>query len=66
MKQAHCPKCGGKDIRISDLTSGHTIPVTRLRAANLRYQVCVSCGHVDAYIADPKQLKRVAEKWKPV
>ena len=64
MKQSHCPKCGGKDIRTSDIKSGHSIPITSFRGANLKYTVCVSCGHVEAYIADPKQLKRIAEKWK--
>jgi predicted nucleic-acid-binding Zn-ribbon protein len=67
MKQSTCPRCGGKDIRTSDLKSEHsTIPVTRFRNAYLRHNVCVSCGYVEAYVADPKQLKRIAEKWKPV
>ena len=66
MKQSHCPKCGGKDVRTSNAKSQHTIPVAAFHAANLRHQVCVSCGYVEAYISDPKQLKRIAEKWKPV
>ena len=66
MKQSPCPRCGGRDIRTSDIKSGHSIPITSFRGANLKYTVCVSCGYVEAYIADPKQLKRIAEKWKPV
>ena len=66
MKQSPCPKCGGKDIRTSDIKGQHsTIPVTRVRGAYLKHNVCVACGYVEAYIPDPKQLKRIAEKWKP-
>lgn len=67
MKQSQCPKCGGKDIRTSDIKGQHaTIPVTNFRGAYLKHQVCVSCGYVEAYVADPKHLKRIAEKWKPL
>ena len=67
MKQAPCPKCGGRDIRTSDFKGQHSqIQVTRFRGAHLKYSVCVSCGYAEAYVADPKQLKRIAEKWKPV
>jgi len=31
----------------------------------LRHDVCVSCGHVEAYVADPKHLSHIVEKWKP-
>jgi predicted nucleic-acid-binding Zn-ribbon protein len=65
MKQSPCPKCGGKDIRTSDAQHA-TIQVTSFRGAYLKHAVCVSCGYVEAYVADPKQLKRIAEKWKPV
>ena len=65
MKQSPCPKCGGKDIRTSDIKGEHsTIPVTTFRGAYLKHNVCVTCGYVEAYVADPKQLKRIAEKWK--
>ncbi len=66
MKQSPCPKCGGKDIRTSDIKSGHSIPITSFRGANLKHTVCVSCGRVEAYVASPKYLKIIAEKWKPV
>jgi len=64
MKQRLCPKCGGKDMRTSDIKSTH-IQVSALRGAYLQYYVCVSCGYVESYITDPKQLARIAEKWKP-
>jgi predicted nucleic-acid-binding Zn-ribbon protein len=67
MKQSGCPKCGGTDVRTSDLKGQHsTIPVTRFRGAYLTHRVCVSCGYVEAYVTDPKYLKLIAEKWKPV
>ena len=67
MKQSPCPKCGGKDIRTRDINGQHTtIPITNFRSAYLKHTVCVSCGYVEAYAADPKHLKRIAEKWKPV
>ena len=67
MKQSPCPKCGGKDIRTSTIKGQHsTIPVTGFRGAYLTHNVCVSCGYGEAYVADPKDLKRIAEKWKPV
>jgi predicted nucleic-acid-binding Zn-ribbon protein len=67
MKQSPCPKCGGKDIRTSEILGQHaTIPITSLRSAYLKHSVCVSCGYVEAYVADAKYLNRIAEKWKPV
>lgn len=66
MQPHHCPKCGGKDVRTSDRHGQHTaIQVTAFRGAYLQYYVCVSCGFAEAYVKDPKQLKRIAEKWKP-
>jgi len=66
MKQSSCPKCGGRDIRTSSIKGEHSqIQVTRFRGAYLKHNVCVSCGYVEAYVADPKHLKRIVEKWKP-
>jgi predicted RNA-binding Zn-ribbon protein involved in translation (DUF1610 family) len=67
MKQSTCPKCGGKDIRAKEGRDPQsTIPVSPFRSAGLNYRVCVSCGFVETYITDPKHLKRIADKWKPL
>jgi len=67
MKSSGCPKCGGKDVRTNDRKNPHmAIPVTAFRGAYVTQTVCVSCGYVEAYVTDPKYLKLIAEKWKPV
>ena len=64
MKQQPCPKCGSKDVRMSERKGTHsTIPITAFRSAYLKHSVCLSCGYVEAYVADPKNLKTIAEKW---
>ena len=66
MKKGRCPKCGSKDVRThSSKQSGQALQVTTFRGAYLRHYVCVACGYVEAYIADDKHLKTIAEKWKP-
>ena len=64
MKQQPCAKCGSKDVRTSDRKGTHSvIPITAFRSAYLKHSVCISCGYVEAYVADPKHLKAIAEKW---
>ncbi len=66
MKKGRCPKCGGKDVRThSSKQVRQALQVTAFRGAYLRHYVCVNCGYVEAYIADDKHLKTIADKWKP-
>ena len=76
MKSGLCPKCGATDIRSGEFLEekeggymGNRIPVIialRNTAAWLDNFVCVRCGYVESYVADPKKLAEIAERWPAV
>jgi len=76
MKNGLCPKCGSTDIRSGEFLAekeggytGNRIPVTIAllnSAAWLDNYVCARCGYVESYIADPKRLAEIAERWPAV
>ena len=76
MKSGTCPKCGATDVRSGEFLEekeggymGNRIPVSiafRNAAAWLDNYVCVRCGYVESYIADPKRLREIAERWPAV
>ncbi len=76
MKNGFCPKCGSTDVRSGEFLAekeggymGNRIPVNialRNAAAWLDNYVCVRCGYVESYIADPKRLHEIAERWPAV
>ncbi len=73
MKSGQCPKCGSTDIRSGEFLEekewnymGNRIPVTialRNTAAWLDNYVCVRCGYVESYIANPDRLREISERW---
>lgn len=44
----------------------NSIPVTGFSSAALDNYVCVNCGYVESYIANPDKLRKIAEKWEAV
>jgi len=79
MKNGLCPKCGSTDVRSGEFLeekegryTGNRIPVTIATffsfnsVAWLDNYVCARCGYVESYIADPKRLAEIAERWPAV
>ena len=76
MKSGLCPKCGSTDVRSGEFLEekeggymGNRIPVhiaLRNAAAWLDNYVCIRCGYVESYIADPRKLAEIAERWPRV
>ncbi len=77
MKSGLCPKCGSTDIRSGEFLAeqgggytGNRIPVAIASffnsAAWLDNYACTRCGCVESYIADPKKLAEIAERWLAV
>lgn len=73
MKNKTCPKCESTEIlsgvdvfpKSGPFTS-NSIPISLTSIAALDNYVCVACGYVEHYIADPDKLKEISQKWKPV
>jgi len=77
MKNGLCPKCGSADVRSGEFLEGRASGYTGNRvpvavatffnsAAWLDNYVCARCGYVESYIADPKRLQEIAERWPAV
>jgi predicted nucleic-acid-binding Zn-ribbon protein len=73
MKDGKCPKCGaedvfcGKDIQLKSGPFGsNSIPVSLTSIAALDNYVCIQCGFVESYVADPSKLKEIYIKWDKV
>lgn len=70
MKNGQCPKCGSKEVYSgadiplkSGPFAGNAIPISLTSMAALDNYVCVACGLVESYIADPDKLEEVAQRW---
>lgn len=65
MKNGTCPKCGKKDVRVSDGRNNGAQPVmaTVFTASRPLTYVCVACGYLEQWVTDRKFLDKVAEKW---
>jgi hypothetical protein len=59
VRRQRYPRQGGQGSTVDD--PGFSLPP---RWAE--HRVCVSYGFVETYITDPKHLKRIADKWKPL
>ncbi len=73
MKDGICPKCNAQEIysgvEVLMKGGGHgsnTIPITTFTAARLDNYVCVACGYVESYVADPEKLEKIIECWPRV
>ena len=77
MKNGICPKCGSTDVRSGEflakkgrLDCGQSHPRNHQGSATiaawLDNYVCARCGYVESYIADPKKLAEIAERWPAV
>lgn len=67
MKDGICPKC---DARTVHTVAGNrfelSIQVSTLSRALLCAFVCTTCGYVEQYIDDTRDLPKLAERWPQV
>lgn len=64
-KSGTCPKCAGKDIRISRQRMwGTIIPVgsTVFGAAYSSLYICASCGFVESWVEQEKDLEKIRKR----
>lgn len=73
MKNGQCPRCGAKEVYSGaniPLKSGpfasNAIPVSLTSMAALDNYVCVSCGLVESYIADPDKRREISKNWDKI
>jgi predicted nucleic-acid-binding Zn-ribbon protein len=73
MQNGSCPKCrstkvhAGTDISFKRGAYGsNTIPITAWSVVALVNYVCVQCGYVESYVADPAKRQEIADKWPRV
>ena len=73
MRNGQCPKCGSAEVysgaNLPNKRGSYgvnTIPIKGLFApsmATLDNYVCINCGYVESYIADPRKLEEIAATW---
>ncbi len=73
MKSGKCPKCGSEAVFSGDdlfPKSGpfgiNAIPVSLASLAALDNYVCIDCGYLERYVADPEKCKEIGKKWRAV
>lgn len=69
MKDGRCTKCGASEIRMVSFLGGHRDfrPVKQFsRGIKLNEYICCSCGAVETYLADLKDIEVVKEKCSTV
>jgi predicted nucleic-acid-binding Zn-ribbon protein len=78
MRDGICPKCGSDEVysgaNVQAKTNSHGMNSIPIRGgiyfapvtAALDNYVCVKCGYVESYIADPQKLEEIAERWAKV
>jgi predicted nucleic-acid-binding Zn-ribbon protein len=69
MKSGVCPKCGSMEVRDGSgeswLGDKNVLRVTFWMKARLQHYVCVECGYIETYVAEPRDLDRIAWEWPP-
>ena len=71
MRSGNCPKCRSTDIRVGPTRAMKLAIMNKFsisflaNAAPDRY-VCVSCGHMEQYVAHPADRAAIAAKWPAV
>lgn len=67
MKDGVCPRCHASQVyssaKINKTGNSSTIPLSFLRNISLDNYVCVNCGYVESYIAEPEMLSRIKDIW---
>lgn len=71
MKDGVCPRCRQSQVYSSTnmrnkTGNSSTIPLSFLRSIPLDNYVCVNCGYVESYIAEPEMLSRIKDIWVQV
>ena len=72
MRNGKCPKCGAATVHslTNGISPGGRREYILFGGANygidIQSYVCVTCGYYENYLADPKRLAEVAQKWPPV
>ncbi|HUF83445.1 MAG TPA: hypothetical protein VMQ81_02520 [Acidimicrobiia bacterium] len=72
MKDGNCPKCSSTDVRTaerrSDFSWGDAAPSVRFGPSysEVDTYLCIACGYVEHYVADPAKLADVAASWPSV
>jgi len=72
MKNGKCDKCGSMTVHV--LTNGFAPGGRReyivfdgmYSAVDVQSYLCTTCGYYENYVADPKRLAEVAQKWPAV
>jgi len=68
MNSGKCPKCGSTDIRIGPPAENPGGPMNKFAVSfwkNVRPErhICMSCGSMEQYVADPDDRAAIAAKW---
>lgn len=61
MRSGICPKCGEKEVRVSDQgSSSLRISLGAFDSVSLTYYICSKCGYVESYISEHEMLPLIA------
>jgi predicted nucleic-acid-binding Zn-ribbon protein len=64
MKDGTCPKCGATAVHAKSQEGSWFRPLlTTFEAIILTLYVCTSCGYAESYVADRRQIAKIAQKW---
>lgn len=68
MRSGRCPKCQSTDIHVGppgNLQNNllNSFNVSFWRRVTPERHVCVACGYMEQYIADPSDRRTVAQEW---
>ncbi len=70
MKDGHCPKCDSDEVyqkRNGILSYGYLYAaIGLLQKADFTDYICTRCGYTESYVADQRQLPKIAQKWQRV
>jgi predicted nucleic-acid-binding Zn-ribbon protein len=73
MKKGICPRCQSTRVFTAQelpLKGGpfgsNSIPVSLTSMAALDNYVCLDCGLVERYVADPQKLEEIGRRWTQV
>jgi len=73
LKDGLCPRCHTNQVYTSmnlrnksGSYSSNTIPLSFFRSIPLDNYVCVNCGYLESYIAEPEMLLRIKDIWNKI
>jgi predicted nucleic-acid-binding Zn-ribbon protein len=68
MKSGKCPKCQSTDVRIGPPSARARGPMNKMAVSFWRNvvperHICMSCGYMEQYVADPADRAAIASNW---